>query len=90
MLLRKHPFKVDPGSSAKTVQELASGKPRLPTEFHPTFSRRLQEIIMRAVAVNQEDRYQSALELAQDLKAFIKSRVKEYVDSMDESRVSGS
>ena len=90
MLLRKHPFKVDPGSSAKTVQELASGKPRLPSEFHPTFSSRLQEILMRALAVNQEDRYQSALELALDLKAFVKSRVKEYMDSMAESSASRS
>ncbi|MDX1929307.1 MAG: protein kinase [Pirellulaceae bacterium] len=88
MLMRKHPFKVDPGSSAKTVQELAGGKPRLPSEFHPDFSRRLQDILMRALAINQEDRYQSALELAIDLKTFVKSRVKEYIDSLDESGVS--
>lgn len=90
MLMRKHPFKVDPGSSAKTLQELAGGKPRLPSEFHPDFSRRLQDILMRALAINQEDRYQSALELAIDLKTFVKSRVKEYIDSLDESGVSST
>lgn len=87
MLMRKHPFKVDPGSSAKTVHELANGTPRLPSEFFPTFSKRLQDILMRALAVKQEDRYQSALEFAVDLKTFVKSRVKEYVESMDESSV---
>lgn len=85
MLLKKHPFKVDPGSSAKTVQELASGTPRPPRDFHPRFSERLQTIIMRALAVDQNNRYQSALELAMDLKTFVKSRVTEFTESMDDS-----
>jgi len=85
MLMRKHPFKVDPGSSTKTVQELANGKPRLPSEFNPSFNARLRQILMRALAVNQGERYQSALELAHDLKSFLKSRVQKSSNSIDDS-----
>ncbi len=83
MLLRKHPFKIDPGSSSKTVQAIATGTPRLPTEFNPKFNARVQEILMRALAIRQEDRYQSAYELALDLKAFVKQREKNYLESTD-------
>ncbi len=88
MLMRRHPFKVDPGNSSKTVQELASGKPRPPSEYHSNFSRRLQDIIMRSLAVNPEERYQSALDFAGALNSFVQRRVKAYKDFLDESGVS--
>lgn len=76
MLLRKHPFKIDPGSPARTIQELANGVPRPPSELNPAFNQRLQSIMMRAIAVAQEDRYESAAELANDLRSFIRDRIK--------------
>ncbi len=84
MLLRKHPFKVDSGSSSKTIQELATGRPRLPTEFHPKFNARLQEILMRSLAVDPEERYSSASELGRDLTDFIRSRCENTADSVEE------
>lgn len=85
MLLRKHPFRVDPGSSSKTVQELANGQPRLPTEVNPKFSSQLERILMKSLAVEQSERYGSALEMATDLKGFIHSRLQDQVDSIDDS-----
>ncbi len=52
----------------------AEGKAKLPTEYNPDIPDELEAIIMKAMAHNPEDRYQTFIECREALLAYQKSR----------------
>ncbi len=76
LLLRRHPHEISLQDRWKTINAIAEGKVRKPREVDPTFSRDLQTIIMKALAVRPDDRFQTAGEFGIALRQFLRSRVK--------------
>ena len=76
MLLRRHPHKVDNSDWRKTVQQIAKGRARPPSEFRRGFDPELERMMMKALADDRGERYQSAAEFAADLRRFVKERWK--------------
>jgi eukaryotic-like serine/threonine-protein kinase len=69
-LVRRHPHDVQSDSRAKTINEVAHGVARRPSELVPGFDPKLEHILMKALAHAPEDRYQTAGELAVDLQQY--------------------
>jgi serine/threonine protein kinase len=74
MLLRRHPHKVDNADWRKTVRSIAKGRARPPSEFRRGFDPELERMMMKALADDRAERYQSAAEFAADLRKFVKER----------------
>ena len=74
MLVRRHPHDVHDKSRWDTIREIAEGRARPPCQIHRGFDAELEGLIMKALAYEREDRYQSAAEFAATLREFIKAR----------------
>ncbi|QEG33126.1 protein kinase domain-containing protein [Bythopirellula goksoeyrii] len=77
MLLRKHPHKINHQDRWETIHQIASGQVRRPSEVRPNFDKRLEDIIMKALANQPAFRYQTAGEFAKALRHFLKQLVKD-------------
>ena len=77
MLLRKHPHNINPQDRAATLREIALGEVRPPRELRPGFSGALEQIMLKALARNREDRYATANEFGAAIRRFLKDRIKE-------------
>jgi len=62
----KLPF--DGASALDLMHEIATLEPTPPSQLQPSIPRMFDEIIMRAMAKSRNDRYQSALEFAEELR----------------------
>jgi len=72
MLVRRHPNAVDEEDRWQTIRQIAEGNPRSPSELRPDFDRDLEQIIMKALAEEPENRYQNAAEFAAALRRFLR------------------
>ncbi|HKA90152.1 MAG TPA: serine/threonine-protein kinase [Haliangiales bacterium] len=78
------------GRPEEVIQRIVRGKVKPPTFVRQKFPARLEQIVMRALEPNANDRYASALELATDLEEFLREagrksgplRVAQYVDDL--------
>ena len=61
------------GETHEVLIKKLTGPPRSPIEIDPGFSPALEAVLMRALAINPEERYASAGELAQDFKVALHS-----------------
>jgi serine/threonine protein kinase len=75
-LLRRHPVVVSTDDRSSTIAEAASGTVQRPTELHPKFSKPLEKILMKSLAKDPDDRYETAKSFGDDLRAFIAQRKK--------------
>ena len=74
LLLRKHPHNVAPQDRGKTIRQIATGKVRHPTEIKASFNPEFADILMRMLAPEREDRYDSAADLATVFREFLDRR----------------
>ena len=74
LLLRRHPLEVDIADRRKTIRAIALGEVCKPTDLNPAFSKRLQQIMMKSLAENPADRFQSAGEFGKQLRGYIARR----------------
>lgn len=70
-LVRRHPHDVGKESRSDAIHEVAHGEVRRPSEIKPELHPELDRILMKSLAHDPTDRYQSAAALAQDLRKFI-------------------
>lgn len=73
-LLRRHPVVVSKHDREAAIEEAASGKVQPPRELNPKFSKTLEKILMKSLAQAPEQRYASALEFGNALRAFTSRR----------------
>ncbi|MDH3717777.1 MAG: protein kinase, partial [Planctomycetota bacterium] len=66
LMVRRHPHKVSKKDRWQTIREIAEGRIRLPSELVPDFDAELEKIIMKAIADDPQDRYQSAGEFGSE------------------------
>lgn len=76
MLVRKHPHKVNRRDRWDTIRQIAEGKARRPSEVRPGFNNQLERIMMTALAEKPEDRYATAGAFGEDIKKFLKDRIR--------------
>ena len=77
MLVRKHPHKVNHQDRWETIREIAEGKVRRPSEFRPGFDHEIELILLRSLAKNPADRYATAGDFGNEIKEFLKERLRE-------------
>jgi tRNA A-37 threonylcarbamoyl transferase component Bud32 len=78
------------GRPEEVIQRIVRGKVKPPTFVRQKFPARLEQIVMRALEPNANDRYASALELANDLEEFLREagrksgpvRVAQYIEDL--------
>ena len=75
LLIRRHPHNVNEKSRWETVRAIAEGHPRRPSELRPGFDPELEQILMRALANEQQARYQSAADYGTALRRFVHERL---------------
>ncbi len=73
-LLRRHPVVVTTDDRSAAIKEAASGTVELPTKLNPNFSKTLEQILLKSLAHDPNDRYASASEFAEDLRRFAANR----------------
>ncbi len=78
LLTRRPPFASE--SLAEVVREKEEGLVTPPRSIDPAIPRALQTITLKAMRANPLDRYQSARELAEDLRCFLHGRPIQAVD----------
>lgn len=83
ILVRKHPHNVDRKDRWKTVKAIAEGAVKRPSEVVSNFNLDLERIMMKALADNPSDRYQTAQEFAKALKQYV-------LDREEQARLRGS
>ena len=76
-LLRRHPVVVSPDDRTAAIEEVAAGSVQPPTELNPRFSKSLEAILLKALARDPDDRYASAQEFGDAIRAFIANRKKQ-------------
>ena len=76
MFVRKHPHVVGDKDRKKTMKQIAEGQPRRPSEVVPGFDAELEKIIMKALAKDPGDRFQTAGEFELELRRFMIKRLK--------------
>ncbi len=74
LFVRRHPHKVSDKNRWQTVQQIAEGHARLPSELVPDFDVDLERIIMKALAYEPSERFQSAAEFGEELRHFVQQR----------------
>lgn len=74
-LVRRHPHEVRSDSRSETINEVAHGVARRPSEVKPDFDPDLERILMRALAHTPADRYQQAADLAADLESYAAAKL---------------
>ncbi len=62
------------GSDDDVAAAIRFGQPRLPVEVQPAVPEALQRVALKAMARTPADRYQSALEMSQDLERYLAGR----------------
>jgi serine/threonine-protein kinase len=70
MLAHRKPFQSD--STEALLEAIAYKAPPAPHELNPNVPHGLSQIVVKAMSKRPEKRYQTALEMAQDIKRFIK------------------
>lgn len=60
--------------SAQLIQEISKSSPRPPRSIRPEIPRDLEAIVLKAIARQPSRRYQTAANLAQDLRCFLEAR----------------
>lgn len=70
-----------PTSDVEALAMAANGCVRSPRSINPDIPEELDRIVMRAVALERRDRYNSARELAQDLRVFLNRQYPTFVES---------
>ena len=73
-LVRRHPHELAQECRSDAIQEVAHGTARRPSEFKPGINPELERILMKSLAHNPDDRYQTGREFAKDLRAYSKTR----------------
>src|SRR6056297_369131 len=76
MLLRHHPQKLVSKQRWQTIKQIAEGHVQRPTLLNPKFSVSLEKIIMKALAEDPAQRFQSAGEMAVALRDFLAKRAR--------------
>jgi serine/threonine-protein kinase len=69
MLTGRPPFKES--NPLDTLVQVLEGEPTLPAKLNPNLSRELELICLKCLEKEPERRYQSAVELAEDLEAYL-------------------
>jgi len=64
-------FSTEGGSFVGILKQVAAGEHRKPREIDSAIPRRLEEICLKAMARNPQDRYASAGQLAKDIRAWL-------------------
>jgi serine/threonine protein kinase len=64
----------DGADAAPTIEAIRQGQPRLPVEIDASVPEPLQAIALKAMEPAPESRYQSALDMAHDLRRFLEGR----------------
>ncbi|MCR9200271.1 MAG: protein kinase [Planctomycetaceae bacterium] len=72
MLTERRPFTA--GSSHTVLHHILHTEPKPPRRINPKVPRDLQTICLKALEKSQEDRYQSAREMADDLQRFVDNK----------------
>lgn len=67
-LVRRHPHDVRNECRSDAIREVAHGVTRRPSEFRPGFDPDLERLLLKAVAQDPAERYQTGRELARDLR----------------------
>ena len=75
LLLKRHPHAITKNDNASIIQAISTTEPRLPTTIKAKFNLDLEQILMRALAFDPDDRYQTAGEFGLDLQRFLNNRV---------------
>lgn len=70
-LVRRHPHDVAKESRSDAIYEVAHGEVRRPSEIKPELDPELNRILMKCLAHDRADRYQTAGALAHDLRKFL-------------------
>ena len=73
-LIRRHPVVVSPDDRTAAIEEVAAGSVQPPTELNPKFSKSLEKILLKSLARDPDDRYQTASEMGDALRGFIADR----------------
>src|SRR5205823_8244021 len=71
--LTLHPAFED-SNRARLIERIAREQPARPRRLDPQIPRDLETIVLKAIAKDPADRYQTATELAEDLKRFLADR----------------
>lgn len=74
MILRRHPHKVDVRDRWRTIRQIAEGRVRRPSEVRPDFNRDLEQILMKALAEEPDNRYATAADFGDAIMAFLRGR----------------
>ncbi|MEX0824930.1 MAG: protein kinase [Pirellulaceae bacterium] len=74
VLLHRHPHKIESRERAEAIREIAQGKIVPPSELNPKFSKSLEAILLKTLAEDPDERFQSAEELGDALRQFLAER----------------
>jgi serine/threonine protein kinase len=64
----------DGSSQARLIEQIVAGDIARPRQIDPEIPRDLETIVLKAIACEPEDRYQSAGDLAEDLRRFLQDK----------------
>ena len=74
LFVRRHPHDINNKDRWQMVKAIAEGHAHPPSEIVPGFDTELELIVMKALAHDPDDRYQSAGEFESALRQFVKNR----------------
>ena len=74
--MRRHPHDIYNKDRRQTIKQIAEGLARPPSKLVPGFDAELEHIIMKALAREPSDRYQTAAEFEAELRRFVQKRLK--------------
>lgn len=77
MILRRHPLRVGVLDRWEILKQIADGNVRPPSEFQPNFNRKLEQILMKALAKEPDQRYSTAGEFGDQLMRFLSAKTAE-------------
>ncbi|HKQ68154.1 MAG TPA: serine/threonine-protein kinase, partial [Polyangiaceae bacterium] len=78
----KHPFKSD--NPAATIHNILTTGPELPSELVPGYPKRLEEVVMKALARDRAERFDSAHEMMLALEQALPTAVRAHSDKNTE------
>ena len=74
ILLRRHPIVASDCDRSEAITALREGKVYPPTGVNGNFSKSLERILLKSLAVDPDDRYATAEDMGKDLRQFIADR----------------